>query len=537
MLDVSSNSGGHWATGTEQLGVTSVSIALLVCTSFLLVMGRSTSRRKITGSENTKCRGRSIPGPRGLPIFGNIFQLGDKIHETFMKLAEDYGDVFQIYIASRRVVVLNGANAIQQALIRQAVDFAGRPELPSMLVMDKVTSRGLSFASYDQKWRIHRKISETALRHFTSGSQVSNLEEKVMMEVQTLIKFWTNNNSDVDMMINPETSLQLSVSNVLSSFLVSRRHELDDPKLLNLLQLQMTFQEVCSTANMVDFMPWVLNFAPKILNKFEQFLESFKSCFKEDMSNHLEDHQPGAENDIMDYMLTLTEKMDSKDLLKVGLTPENILTSVYDFYGAASDTVPATIMWLLSYMVIHPDIQDRVHEELDSVFGSSYRAPNLEDRSRLPFTLAVIAEAQRHSSVVPMTIPHSTTCDTILKGGYDMEIPKDTVVFVNLYSVHYDKNVYKDPEKFLPERFLASDGSLDKEKTSQLVAFGVGRRRCLGSEIARVELFLYFATLMQHFHFSCPEGEKVSLEGRPGLVTKPDLTNMRIRSRCCAPKF
>lgn len=537
MLDVSAAANHQFHPGNEQLGLTSVSVALILCSALLLVVGKSKSWKQLkteqqTVSHTTHGGARPVPGPRGIPIFGNIFQLDDKIHESFMKLAEVYGDVFQIKIASRKIVVLNGTKAIHQALVRQSTDFAGRPDLPSMSVMDETTGRALTFTTHCERWRLHRKISERALRHFTSGRQVETLQSKVMFEVQNLIDFWSNNNEDVDVVLDPERTLQLSASNVIASFLFSKRRELDDPELLSLLNLQRGFSDVFTTANMVDFMPWLLHLAPKVFNNFRSYLNQFKSFFDDTIQEHLEAHAPDADGDIMDYMLTLTDHIDQEELRRVGLNHREVLAATYDFFGAGSDTVPATLMWLLSYMVTHPDIQEAVHRELDSVLGDdNRRTPHLNDRDCLPLTEAVIAEAQRHASVIALTIPHSTTRDTVLGGGYDFEIAKDTIVFVNLHSVHYNKTVFPEPDKFIPQRFLHEDGSINREMTSQLVAFGAGRRRCIGSEIAKVELFLYFSTLMQTFRFSCPEGETVSLQGTSGLVSKPVLKSLRIKRR------
>ena len=76
------------------------------------------------------------------------------------------------------------------------------------------------------------------------------------------------------------------------------------------------------------------------------------------------------------------------------------------------------------YMGRYPDVQARVHEELDNVVGQG-RVPSLEDKPRLPFTEAVVMEIQRYASIVPQGVSHTVQKEVTVNG---LTLPKDAMV-------------------------------------------------------------------------------------------------------------
>lgn len=120
-------------------------------------------------------------------------------------------------------------------------------------------------------------------------------------------------------------------------------------------------------------------------------------------------------------------------------------------------------------MLHNPRVQERVRRELDRIVGVG-RLPCLNDRPLLPFTEAVICEIQRISNVAPVGIVHRCTADVVL-GKYT--IPKDTMALVSLYSLHMDKDYWRDPYVFRPERFL-DDGGAQLVQHENFLPFGLG---------------------------------------------------------------
>ena len=125
----------------------------------------------------------------------------------------------------------------------------------------------------------------------------------------------------------------------------------------------------------------------------------------------------------------------------------------------------------------YPDIQRQLHEELDHVIGRE-RLPTLQDVESLPFPQATVYELLRVASIVSLAVPRSTTTETNI---WDFTIPKDTIVFVNLLSVHHDPETWKDPDVFNPSRFLDGAGQvIDSKFLGEFMPFSGGRRKCPG---------------------------------------------------------
>ncbi|KAI8492041.1 cytochrome P450 2 sub U member 1 [Branchiostoma belcheri] len=141
-----------------------------------------------------------------------------------------------------------------------------------------------------------------------------------------------------------------------------------------------------------------------------------------------------------------------------------------------------------------------VQQELDAVVGESL--PALSHRSQLPYVNACLLEVMRIRTVVPLSVPHAPS-ETVKVRGYD--IPKGTQIIPNLYSLHMDPAYWPDPDRFDPGRFLDAEGNVIN-KPESFMPFSGGRRACLGEQLARMELFLFFSTLLQSFTFRTPEG-------------------------------
>jgi 26-hydroxylase len=112
--------------------------------------------------------------------------------------------------------------------------------------------------------------------------------------------------------------------------------------------------------------------------------------------------------------------------------------------------------------------------------------------------------------------------------GY--KIPAGCHVIPLINTVHMDPNLWEKPEEFNPSRFIGADGNVHKPEF--FIPFGVGRRMCLGNVLARMELFMFFTSMMHKFDISLPEGAELpSLKGNPGVTISPDRFAVCLKQR------
>lgn len=197
------------------------------------------------------------------------------------------------------------------------------------------------------------------------------------------------------------------------------------------------------------------------------------------------------------------------------------LVNVYLIFflpGAGFDTIASTLQWAILFLVTNPEWQEKVQREVHAKYGFT-KDPDFNDLSELPMTEAFILETMRHSCIFPFALPHSTTKDTEINGHY---VAANTLVFVNLWSVNHDPEVFPQPEVFNPRRFLnQSCTAVDKAKTDLFMPFGAGKRKCPGEQLAKLELFLFFTTLVQMCQFNKVPGESPVVDSKYGLTLKP----------------
>ena len=172
--------------------------------------------------------------------------------------------------------------------------------------------------------------------------------------------------------------------------------------------------------------------------------------------------------------------------------------------------------WALLYISIHPDVQTKCQNEIDTVLGS--RWPTKSDMEKLPYVMATIMEIQRCSCVAPGSLIHVATQDVKVD---QYVIPKNAELISNLRLFLRDPKSFPEPEKFNPERFL-DNGKI--KKIEQFVPFGVGKRICMGESLAKHEIFIFFTMILQGLVITPAKGKPVPnpMNFQMPLTTMPD---------------
>uniref|UniRef100_A0AAX7SSQ4 Cytochrome P450 1A n=1 Tax=Astatotilapia calliptera TaxID=8154 RepID=A0AAX7SSQ4_ASTCA len=479
------------------IGALSVSHVLVAVTTACLVY------LIIKNAQNKIPEGlQQLPGPKPFPIIGNVLELGNRPYLSLTSMSKRYGDVFQIQIGMRPVVVLSGNKTVRQALIKQGDEFSGRPDLYSFRYIND--GKSLSFST-DQAgiWRARRKLAYSALRSFSNLNSTTPeyscaLEEHISKETEYLIKE-LNTVMKTKGSFDPFRYVVVSVANVICGMCFGRRYDHHDDELLSLVNLSDDFVKVVGSGNPADFIP-LLQYLPSTkMKKFVSLNARFSKFVQKLVTEHYATFDKDNIRDITDSLIDHCEDRKLDENANVQMSDEKIVGIVNDLFGAGFDTISTALSWSLMYFVAYPEIQNRLFEEIKEKVGLD-RMPVFSDRNNLPLLEAYILELFRHSSYLPFTIPHW--------------------------------ELWEDPFSFKPERFLNADGTeVNKVEGEKVMTFGLGKRRCIGEVIARNEVFLFLAILIQKLNFQALPGDQLDLTPEYGLTMKHKRYHLRATMR------
>ncbi|XP_041126338.1 cytochrome P450 2J5-like isoform X2 [Polyodon spathula] len=436
-------------------------------------------------------QGPALPlGPHPLPLLGTLHKLNlSRVHESFMQLAVQYGNVYTLWMGSKPVVVLSGFYAVREALASEA--FLGRSYVSSMCRL--IGNKGI-LMSNGKTWKQQRKFVLVALRNLGLGKK--SMEQKIREEADYLLGVIAREEGKP---LDPSTMIHNAVSNVIVSVVFGQRMDLQEALFLTLMESihsMMHFQGSAS-GQLYDAFPGLMHLLPGPHKRAFAHADNLKRYIGTQIQEHRHS-QHSEPRDFIDWYLSQINKTSADP--ESTFNDDSMLQVVMDLFFAGSESVATTLLWALLYMVTNPGVQERVQEELDSVVGCS-APPRYEDRQRLPYTSAVVHETQRYSNIVAGGAMRLSTRETSVQGHH---IPKGTMVLPCLPSVLFDPEQWETPDKFNPGHFLDQEGNFRKREA--FLPFSSGPRGCLGEQLARVELFVFFSSLLQRFTFTLPSG-------------------------------
>lgn len=470
---------------------------------------------------------RRLPPSPGIPLpfLGHLQMLGvSDPREVFASMRKKYGEIFSFYTGSRLVVVLNGYEAIHEALVKNSDVFSARPE--TFISRHMAHGQGILNTS-GEHWQEQRRFTERAMRGI-GINDTSAMEAKVLEEVSALMdKLDKTCDHTADQPLNLPELFLASISNVIVSIIYGHRFDLDDPAYCKALRALNNCFKNFGNMQPLNVFP-IVRYLPGDPCGFHECVDNMNTLESTLVYPELDKHQQvlhdGQPDDVVSaYMLEMERKRGSG--IPTSMDEENLVKVAGDLLAGGSETPSTTMLWFLLYMLHYPHIQERCYQEIVENIGKD-QAPSMAKRLALPYTEATILEVQRHADVGPMGMPHGLSRDTELR-GYD--IPSDAMVVANLHSVHHDPEVWGDPEVFRPERFLDAEGCLVRSK--YFIPYSVGSRKCPGEGLARMELFLYATSILQRYHLSCRDSILPPLKGSLALLHKPPSFNVRFQRR------
>ncbi|XP_042323688.1 cytochrome P450 2D14-like [Sceloporus undulatus] len=479
--------------------LTAVSISLTLL-AFALLLDYKKWRKRSS---------RCPPGPAPLPFIGNLLLLDrNNPDKTALYLKRHFGPVVSFQAGWKNYVLLNGFKIIKEALGQKAEDFVDRPSLPLLYVIGHAKKcEGIFLATCSNGWREQRRFCVSTLKNFGMGKK--SLEKRISEEAGYLCsEIKSKEGSPFD----PHNLIYRAVGNIICGLTFGARFEYSDETFLKLMHLTNELLK-----GLMRILPQIMaagswfSCVPGPHHKVKKIYDDFSSIVKEIVDEHKKTRDPTFPRDLIDAFLEEIEK--AKGNQESSFNEQNLFHLLYDLFAAGTETTSSTLLWGILKLVLHPEVQRGVHEEIDTVIGR-VKSPTMEDQLNLPYTSAVIHEIQRCADIAPISLPFVTHKDTELA---DFVIPKESVVVNHLSSVLKDETMWEKPHEFYPEHFLDTNRQLVKREA--FLPFSAGRHSCPGEQMAKMELFIFFTSLLQHFTFHIPENSPRPTEEREFAIT------------------
>ncbi|XP_070711378.1 cytochrome P450 17A2 [Pempheris klunzingeri] len=463
----------------------------------------------------------SVPCLPRLPVVGSLPWLrGDAPpHLLFTQLAHRYGPLFALYLGPHYTLVVNDHQHAREVLLQRGGQFAGRP---SMVTTDLLTRGGkdIAFSDHTPLWKSHRRLVHNSFTLFGEGT--SRLQDIVLSSVDALCaELLSGGHRGFD----PSPAVTRAVTNVVCTLVFSASYRHGDAELQEVMRYNDGIVQTIARGGLVDIYPWMKVFPNRSLRKLKECIAVRDRLLSRKLEEHKASLSDGDPRDLLDALLK--GKTDSRrgrrspgsgeeEEEEERITDDHVLMTAAEAFGAGVETTSTTLLWILAYLLHHPEVQERVQKELDEHVGGE-RAVSVSDRSRLPYLDCVINEGMRIRPVSPVLIPHTAMTDSSI-GGHS--VSRGTRVLVNMWSIHHDPKHWDKPDLFNPDRFLDDRGR--RVTPPCFLPFGAGPRVCVGESLARLELFLFLSSLLQRMSFRLPDGAPPpNLQGRLGVVLQP----------------
>ncbi|GAA6033612.1 hypothetical protein JCM8097_001483 [Rhodosporidiobolus ruineniae] len=431
------------------------------------------------------------PGPPGLPLLGNLLDVPkSRPWVKFEEWTRQYGPIFTLRLGSTTMLVIGRAGPAIELLDKRSAKTSSRARL---IMTSELVSRGLrmTFMPYTDLWRRERRL----LHQLTSPQASKQYEGIQEMESAQLVR---------DMLHKPKDfwghCQRYAGSTIMQIAFNKRAPTHTDSAITDMRKINEAMTKTAVAGRyLVDSLPF-LNWIPELFAPFKQDAHRIFDDTLALFQSHVDGVKANVEqgDDRHCFAKYILENQEAYQLKK-----EEATFLAGAMYGAGSDTTADALSTFILTMLLHPSVAATAQAELDRVVGST-RLPSFSDQKDLVYCQAVVREMMRWRTVIAGGLAHASTEDDWYEGYF---IPKGTIILANHWAIHLDPEIYPNPEKFDPTRFINSEtGELQGTKYSELGhhGYGFGRRICPGKHIAERSLFITFTRLLHCFTFTPP---------------------------------
>ncbi|KAL7115605.1 hypothetical protein ACP275_04G192700 [Erythranthe tilingii] len=467
------------------------------------------------------------PGPLALPIIGHLHLLGPRLHQTFHDLSLRHGPLVQLRLGSVACVVASTPELAKECLKTHELVFSSRKHSTAIDIVTYDSS--FAFSPYGPYWKYIKKLCTYELlgaRNLLHFRPIRTLEVNSFVGV-LMGKAESGENFNVT-----EELVKLT-SNVISHMMLGIRCSGTEGDAEAARTVIREVTQIFGEFDVADIIWFCKNFdfqgirkrSEDIQRRYDALLEKIITDREELRRSH--GGAAGEARDFLDMFLDIMEGGKSE----VTFTREHLKALILDFFTAGTDTTAITAEWAISELINNPKVLHKAQQEIDRVIGSD-RLVQESDAADLPYLMAIIKETFRLHPPIPM-LARKSISDCVID-GYD--VPSNSLLFVNLWSMGRNPKIWENPLEFLPERFLEKENSaIDiKGQHFELLPFGTGRRGCPGMLLGIQEVIIIIGTMIQCFDWILPDRS-----GRVDMTERPGLTAPRAHDLFCrvAPRI
>ncbi|KAJ7146876.1 cytochrome P450 [Mycena epipterygia] len=392
------------------------------------------------------------PGPKKMPIVGNIFDLTPGFEwETFKGWSQKYNsDIIHLDVAGTSVIVLSSLEATEDLLEKRSLIYSDRPK--STMLNDLM---GWTFTlptmPYGETWRTHRRLFNQEFNIISSR----NFHAKELAAAHGLLRRF----------LHAPDAFRTHIKQLAGEFIMSVAYGIDvlpdnDPYIeLAEHVVQAGIQAGIPGRFLVDSIP-ILQHVPdwfpgagfkRLAKGWRKEVEALRDLpFAETKRQIALDTAPHSF--VAESFQTLRESGDTY------YDESTIKATAASMYLAGSDTTVAVLSVFVLALLANPDAQKKAQMEIDAVIGHG-RLPNFNDEQSLPYVSALVKEVLRWKPVAPIGVPHVLAVEDEYRG---YRLPAGSIIIGNVWAIFQDEDMYPDPSAFKPERFLR-DGKLNPD--------------------------------------------------------------------------
>ncbi|PIA50816.1 hypothetical protein AQUCO_01200225v1 [Aquilegia coerulea] len=406
----------------------------------------------LRGGKARNSSGQLPPGPRGWPLVGNLFDLGEVPHQALLDLKEKYGPVMMLKFGAMNTVIIQSSKAAMEMFKNHDLTYSGRTITDAMTAC-KYHEGSLAVAQYGPYWRTVKRLCITALTINKRVNETISLRRK---SIDKMIQ-WIEEGAKTQGGVQVGHYVFLMNFNLLGNLMMSRDlidpQSNEGPEFLKAMDKIMILAGQPNVANYFPFLKWLD--PQRIRKKMDEALGQGLRIVTGFLKERIENQKLG----------------EGEGQAKI--SDKNAVSLMLEMFFGGTETTTSTIEWAMTELLRSPETMNKVRRELADVVGPNRRLEE-SDIEKLHYLQAVVKETLRLHPAIPFLIPRRAVKDNIFMGYH---IPKDTQVLVNAWAIGRDQDSWDDPLSFKPERFVASDIDY-KGQHFEFIPFGAGRRIC-----------------------------------------------------------